>query len=74
MGVHMARQGRCAGREQREGLELGYCKNRAGEGSGGSKGVQVKQPDWTGSRDRSYFPSALTAGGNAPSIHLCLLP
>lgn len=39
MGVHMARQGRCVGREQIEGLELGYCESRAGEGSGGSKGV-----------------------------------
>lgn len=74
MGIHMAGQGRCAGREQREGLELGYCKSGAGEGSGGNKGVQGKEPDWTWSWDSFYFLPALTAGGNAPSIHLCLPP
>lgn len=48
-GVHKASESKCAEREQREHLELGYCESRAEEGGGGDKEVQGKEPDPTGS-------------------------
>lgn len=65
-GIHMARQGKCAGTEQTGGLELGYCESRAGEGSGGSKGVQGKESDWT----RSYFLDWTGPTSHQPSLQV----